>query len=271
MSLIVGASTYCYLFDNTLEATLERIAAMGFKQVEIMACPPHIWVRDLDGKARKALRQKIESYGLQVFSTQPGLWPELCLASTNPGIRGEAVRQMRENIQLLHDLGGKVLGTMPGTMMGKVAPSKEQALDLARESIRACVEEAERLGITIAIENVPRGFVETGDDVVHFIEEIGSPALGATIDVGNANVVEPPIVALERAKEHLALVHLVDNDGRFDKLPVGRGTIDFGAIANKLREIGYTGPSMLEIVMPECSDEDFRESKAALEKLGWQA
>jgi len=89
-----------------------------------MTCPPHVWTRDLDAKARQELRRKIESYGLQVFASQPGIWPEHSLASPNPGIRGEAIRQMKESIQLLHDLGGKVLGAMPGTMIGKVGPSK---------------------------------------------------------------------------------------------------------------------------------------------------
>ena len=270
MSLIVGASTYCYLYDHSLDTSLERLAAIGFKQLEIMTCPPHVWTRDLDAKARQELRRKIESYGLQVFSSQPGIWPELSLASPNPGIRGEAIRQMKENIQLLHDLGGKVLGTMPGTMIGKVGPSKDQALELARQSISACADDAERLGITIAIENVPRGFVATADDVLQLIQMVGSPAVRATIDVGNANVIEPPLDALERAKEYLAMVHLNDNDGQFEKLPVGQGTIDFGAISNKLLEIGYTRPCILEIVIPGGTDEDFRVSKTALEELGWQ-
>jgi len=87
---------------------------------------------------------------LQVFSSQPGIWPELSLASPNPGIRGEAIRQMKENIQL------------------------------------------------------------------------------------------------------------------------GQGTTDFGPISNKLLEIGYTRPCILEIVIPGGTDEDFRVSKTALEELGWQ-
>jgi len=43
MSLIVGVSTYCYLFDHSLDTTLELLAAIDFKQLEIMTCPPHVW------------------------------------------------------------------------------------------------------------------------------------------------------------------------------------------------------------------------------------
>ena len=65
------------------------------------------------------------------------------------------------------------------------------------------------------------------------------------------------------------MIHLNDNDGRFEKLPVGQGTIDFGAISNKLLEMGHTRPYILEIVIPGGTDENLRESKTALEELGW--
>ncbi|MDE0632499.1 MAG: hypothetical protein OXH73_13445 [Caldilineaceae bacterium] len=68
-----------------------------------------------------------------------------------------------------------------------------------------------------------------------------------------------------------SMVHLNDNDGQFEKLPVGQGTTDFGAMSNKLLEIGYTRPCILEIVIPGGTDEDFRVSKTALEELGWQS
>ena len=47
-----------------------------------------------------------------------------------------------------------------------------------------------------------------------------------------------------------SMVHLNNNDGQFEKLPVGQGTINTGAISNKLLEIGYTRPCILEIVIP---------------------
>ena len=50
----------------------------------------------------------------------------------------------------------------------------------------------------------------------------------------------------------------------------GQGTIDFGATSNKLLEIGYTRPCLLEIVFPGGTVGCFRVSKTALEELGWQ-
>ena len=132
MTLGLGACTYTYVFDHSWEATLERLAALGFKWLEVMTAPPHIWPRDLDPKARETLRRQIESYGMQVFSSQPA-WLELNLVAFNPGVREEVVKQMKENIELLHDLGGKVLDIFPGRREGLVAPTMETAWALAKE------------------------------------------------------------------------------------------------------------------------------------------
>ena len=60
-----------------------------------------------------------------------------------------------------------------------------------------------------------------------------------------------------------SMVHLNDNDDQFEKLSVGQGTIDIEAISNRLLEIGYTRPCILEIVIPGGTDEDFRVSNVS--------
>jgi deoxyribonuclease-4 len=208
---------------------------------------------------------------MRVVSNQPA-WLELNLVAFNPGIRAEIVKQMKENIELLHDLGGKVLDIFPGRREGLVPPRMETAWALAKEIISACVEDAERYGVTLAIETVPRGFIETGEQAARMAEEIGSIAVGVCVDVANANAVQSPVAALEEAKGRLALVHLSDSvRGKHVHSPIGEGNIDFAAVARKLREIGYDGVSILEVMTRDNVDEAYLQSKIRLEELGWQS
>jgi len=147
----------------------------------------------------------------------------------------------------------------------------QTAWDLAKENLSACVEDAERYGVTLAIETVPRGFIETGAQAAQMAEEIGSPAMGVCVDIANVNAVQSPIAALEQAKERLALVHLSDNYGEHIHAPIGEGNVDFAAVANKLREIEYDGVSLLEVMTRDKVDEAFGQSKLRLEELGWQS
>ena len=271
MPLALGVATYCHLYDYQLEVALERLATLGFKQLEVMTCPPHIWPRGLDRKTREALRRHIDSLGLEVVSTQP-TYLDLNLASLNPAIREETVRQMKENIRLTHDLGGKIVVVVPGKRNALIPAPMEMAWELARDSVSACVEDAERFGVTLAVENVAWAFVDTAEQVVRMVEEINSPIVKAAIDVANANMVESPVEALERAKNHLVHVHLSDNRGQdWTHSPIGEGDIDFAGVADRLKEIQFAGVSILEIMIREDVDKKLLDSKASLEQLSWRA
>ena len=250
---------------------MERIASLGFKKLEVMTFPPHLWPRGMQRQDREVLRRQLESYGLQVVASQAN-WLDLNLASYNPGVREESVRQMKECIELLHDLGGKAVVIQPGRLDGVWGLESEQdARQFSKESISACVEYAERLGITLAIETSIRNFMRTGREVVELIEEIGSPAVQACVDVSNVNTVQSPLEALEEAKDHLAHMHLADNDGKIQgKWAVGEGNVDFAAVARKLEEIDFKEVSIVEILSRN-PDEAFLKSKDRLEKLGWRA
>jgi sugar phosphate isomerase/epimerase len=104
------------------------------------------------------------------------------------------------------------------------------------------------------------------------VEEINSPVVKAAIDVANANMVESPGEALERAKNHLVHVHVSDNRGQtWTHSSIGEGDIDFVGVADKLNEIGFAGVSIMEIMIREDVDRRLLDSKGRLERLGWQA
>lgn len=78
------------------------------------------------------------------------------------------------------------------------------------------------------------------------IEEVGSDALGVTFDVGTLNLMTPRAISLvgfvEMLKDHILHVHVSDNDGyRDEKLPPGRGNINWEILLMALRDVGYTG------------------------------
>ena len=108
MHLTVGACTYSWLWDLSLQDAVRRIADMGFKYFELMSAPPHCWPRDWSAADRTAFRRLYESLGLHLSSVNP-TFLDLNMASPNPGIREETIRQLRETIQLAHDLGAGIV------------------------------------------------------------------------------------------------------------------------------------------------------------------
>ena len=83
MSLTVGAATYAWLWDQSLEYAIDRIADIGFRSFEIMTAPPHVWPRGMDVAARRALRRHYEKRGLTLTSLNPTFLAALGTANTD--------------------------------------------------------------------------------------------------------------------------------------------------------------------------------------------
>jgi sugar phosphate isomerase/epimerase len=183
---------------------------------------------------------------------------DLNIISLNPAIRAESIKQVKENIQLTGELGGQLLVLVTGRRHPLLPASFEYSWQLALEAIRECNETAIRSGVKIGVENVRNQFVDRGIDVKHMVDDLADENIKGVIDVANANVVENPLHALEAVRDDLILVHLSDNDGKaWTHSPVGRGKIDFQAVADKIREIEFNGPCILEVT-------DDRDPKGAM-------
>jgi len=64
----------------------------------------------------------------------------------------------------------------------------------------------------------------------------------------------------------LVHVHIHDYDGRYDHQALGKGVLDFAALAAALRDIGYAGQLSLELNPERNTLAEMLASKAALER-----
>jgi len=272
MSFKLGGCTHTYLFTCSLAEAVRRLASLGLRYVTLTATPPHIWPRDFDRQQRKNLRQLLDSLDMELLGLNPTSL-DLNLASTNPGILDETVVQVKELIDLARDLGAQVLEVTGGRVHFLLPPPYQDSWNTAKGSITECVEYAEKKGVLIALENVPGRFLGTAREMQRMIREVGSDHLKIMYDVANGNLVqgeEPVTQTLKDVADYLIYVHLSDNDGaKLGHLPVGEGSIDYGVVAQTLREIGFTGVSVIETEYPEDPDRSFADTIRALEPFGW--
>ncbi len=270
MGLKLGAAQYTYLWQLPLEDSIRRLAELGFRWLEIMTAPPHFWPGEIGRKDVASVRKLLDSLGLSLVSVNP-TYVDLNMASPNKGLRKECVRQMKEQLRLARDLGAEMLVVVPGKCHPLLrAPFERIWGEWGRESLAQCLEAAEHLGVTLALENVPMFYVDRADVLMRVIEEFGSERLKVAFDVANAVMVETVPEALSKVKDDLALVHLSDTDRTpWSHLPVAKGCIDFEEIARELTAIQFGGISILEVIYPLDSDGAMGGSAERLEALGW--
>lgn len=268
--LKLGTAQYTYLLDLSLEESLQQIKQIGFRYIELMTAPPHFWPPSFLGHDRKNLRNTLDELGFELTAINP-TYLDINLASLNPGMRAESVKQILDQITLAADLGAELIVVIPGKRHPLMAESFDDVWrKYARESVCRCVEHAEKKGVVFGLENGPSLFVDDAEKMLFVLDEVKSSHLKIVFDVANASMVEPVEQALDKVRDHLVHVHLSDTDGtKWTHSPVGQGTIDFGAVAAQLKAMDYGGISVLETTYREDATRGITSSIEKLSALGW--
>ncbi|MGH3121827.1 MAG: sugar phosphate isomerase/epimerase family protein [Streptosporangiaceae bacterium] len=269
MTLPLAGCTFGWLHLASLQDALRALARHGFRSLELTTAPPHLFAPDFGAYERRELAQMLATLGMTVVSVNPS-FVDLNLVSTNPEIRETSVRQLLANIELAADIGASFVVVIPGRRHA-LAPAPDGAARavLDRELARL-IHRAEELGITIALENSPYGFLGRSADLVEIVDRWRSPRLRITYDVANALAIEDPSEGLRRIGPRLALAHVSDAwRDKWAHTSAGRGEVDFAGFARTLSDMGYAGPTVYELVDGTDPEPRLPADLSALAAAGW--
>ncbi|MEW6228458.1 MAG: sugar phosphate isomerase/epimerase family protein [Bacillota bacterium] len=145
--------------------------------------------------------------------------------------------------------------------------TKRQSREAALQSLDECASQAERLGVTLCLENlcyldsIPGTLAETAD----VVRSVGRKSLQATLDVAHFHVSGETVESIRDAAPLIRHVHISDNNGLDDAhLPMGQGMLQVERFLPLLR--AFEGPIVLEIEDVEDPVRSARESRAWLER-----
>jgi sugar phosphate isomerase/epimerase len=145
----------------------------------------------------------------------------------------------------------------PGVGDGYTDPiGLREVRELNLEGFARLADHAGALGITIAIENMMddrrrgrRNFGARPGELLDLLAKLDHAALGICFDTSHSHVQRlDSAEAILQLGGHICCTHMSDNDGSGDQhLTPGKGGIDWPAVVQALREIGYEGTFNLEI------------------------
>ncbi len=272
-------STNAFVHFSVAEA-VEKIAAIGYDGVEILADAPHLYPHSLNDTALRNLSATLERSGIQVANLNANtamgyygraFWEPLfepSLANPDPAARRWRVDYTRRCLDLAKVLGCRNVSVTSGRMVPGCTP--DAALKLLRESLDAVLEHAEKLGVKVGIEYEPGLLVERYEELRALIEMISSPCLGANLDFGHSHVLgEDPEDVVAGLSPKLFNVHLEDIHSRkhYHLIP-GLGEIDFRGIFEILERHAYAGFATVELyTYPQEPEAAARRSLAYLQAL----
>jgi sugar phosphate isomerase/epimerase len=268
MPLELGITTYGFLYHRTLEGALRAIAAAGYTLVEISTTPPHLYTPGTEALERWALRRLLQSLHLRCVSVNAA---EHNLISPNPALREAALDEYEATIELAADLEAGIVVVGPGRLNPLIPMPREDAIALLTHQLDRLVPHAKRLDVRLALETFPFGFMRTGAEVKAIVDSFDDGILGIAYDCANTLAHEDPAKGVLASADRLMIAHLSDTwRNRFAHTSVGRGEVDFKAYADALREAGFAGPTIYELVDGEDPDPRIVNDARVFRAWGWQ-
>lgn len=186
---------------------------------------------------------------------------EYDISSTKELKRIEAIRQNMAIVDLIYDFGSKYFIMHPG--IWSEGKNRTELMDNSIKSLTKILNYSGKKNISIAIENLPPGFL--GDDVYeldYILKKVKkntlySDKIGVCLDSGHAFLRNNLIDYLNYFKKNIIYMHIHDNQGdmkgnkekAIDDLhdPPGFGKIDWESFFNKISVQSYQGPLSFEI------------------------
>lgn len=264
----------------SVEETIERIAALGYAGLELLADVPHAWPAGLLGERKQAIRDALEKQGLKIANLngfmmnavadprQPYWHPSWI--EPDPHYRAIRREHTKRALKLAAELGAPSLQTEPG---GPLAPGQSwaDAATVFYDELMPCVEVAETQQVLLLIEPEPGLLIETFPQYLEFVERIQSPWVGLNFDIGHAFCVgHDPAEWIPKMATHTRHYHLEDIPASREHrhMVPGRGAIDFPATLQAIAATGYDDWVTVELYpYIDNPDEAGREAKSYLDAI----
>jgi len=256
------------LLQRSLVEAIEFARRHGLSAFEVWADHPHAHPDETPNELRERLRRELAGFARVSVHGPLG---NASLASINPGIWRESLRQYLATVELAHDIGAAVLVVHPGDL--RDPRFADEFPRRSQEALGQLARRAEQLGVTLAVENCGpyhAGVDRTADELRALIAHVGSPRLKACLDTGHGAVNRNTADLVRLLGNAIVHLHVHDNHGQRDEhLPMGRGTIDFSVLAPVLA--GFDGLAIAEVVWDERSGGETPEELLGAARTGWAA
>lgn len=227
-----GADDWCF----------EQIRKIGYDGVEL-----HI--HDSSQIDRKRLKQQLDQSGLSLTSIGTGSAygkDKVFLSSEDSQVRQAAIERIKGHILTAADYPHAVV--IIGLIKGKISDCRDRESYFKNliPALQECAEEAGKYRVYLGMELINRyesDVINTVDEGLELLEQVGSPWLQLHLDTYHMNIEERDIAkSIQSAQGKICHVHVADNDRWY----VGHGHYDFEETLSALKGAGYTGAVCVE-------------------------
>jgi sugar phosphate isomerase/epimerase len=234
-------------FKNfSLEYTLDSLAELGYRGIELWCKGKHITPYDDNGRIDN-IRSQLSKRGLEVYA----LSAHLDFITADDQLRTANIEKFKLVIDLARKFRVRRVVTASG-YLDDVPPSDRSGMEERfYDSMVEIGEYARSRNMIVALEPEPEKYLRTPSQAVGLIKEIGLPVFRTVCDICHAIALNmTPVEFMREMEEYLGHIHL--DDGLYGRHPhrhliPGEGDVDYKGVFSYLREIDYNDWLSMEL------------------------
>ncbi len=242
-----GINRWSLPADWSIRQCMEAAKAAGFEGIELALDETGELSLETSDAEVKAIRAMADEIGLELNSLATGLFWQYPLTASDPEIRKKSKSIIRKALQVAKGLGADTVLVVPGVVSAPFAGAERtsyaDAWDRALAGLREVAPEAEKLGVSIGVENVWNKFLLSPVEMREFIDAVDSEYVGAYFDVGNVILYGFPEDWIRILGSRIKKVHFKDFRGAVGTLAgfvnLLEGDVNWPEVVTALEEIGY--------------------------------
>jgi L-ribulose-5-phosphate 3-epimerase len=220
----------------------------GYDGIELwMGNGPWFQPNTTDGDLRN-LHRRIRDAGLVVSNIANSLAWKANVSDRDPTIRRLALHHIERQLQVAEIFQTDAILVIAGIVTEEVPYNEVYARSL--DALRGLSDKASRARVRIGVENCnsEARFLLSPREFGAFIDEVGSPWVGAHLDLGNIHDTGYPEQWIEMLGTRITRIHVKDvmrgrgrGGGQTVYTNIFQGDNNWPAIANALKKVAYDG------------------------------
>ncbi|HEY5561101.1 MAG TPA: sugar phosphate isomerase/epimerase family protein [Clostridiaceae bacterium] len=244
----MGISVWAFPGDWGLRRIFQTAKEAGFEGVEVALAENGEINLSSTKEDMYSIKAVAEEVGIQLYSVASGLYWSYSFTSNQEEIRNKAKEIGKKQLEIANYLGCDTILVVPGSVGVDFIPNCEIveydiAYVRALSSMIELKRYAEKLEVSIGIENVWNKFLLSPLEFRDFIDKIDSKFVGAYFDVGNVLQTGYPEQWIKILGDRIKKIHFKDYqrsigtlEGFVDMLS---GDVNYPAVIAQLRKINY--------------------------------
>ena len=239
-----------WAFPSTMPATevITRAHRHGYEAVELCVDETALVRLDSTETDVTAIRKHADKLGVEISSVGCGLGWKYPMSSLDAGVRQQGQAVTARALQIAAWLGAGSVLVVPGVVDAQTP--YDIGLENALNSVQNLVADAERLKVTVAIENVWNKFLLSPIEMRGFIDHCESEFVGAYFDTGNVLVCGYPEQWIRILGRRIRAIHAKDFRNAVGNIQgfamLLEGDVNWPEVVAALRDVGYDGPLVAE-------------------------